>query len=206
MARTRPEPWNSFAAYLTAERGLGPSSISTYLTQVRRILAAVEPLTPDALVAWIDALPSHHRSPHRTAWRCYVAWSASIGTPVPDLVAPEPSAPPPDEVVDALAALLAGAHLRPRDFVRLVWSDQIADPAKAKAFPAKVFFRAPSGVSADLVLLPRAPLQTLSLWAYGEDGPPSPQHPLVPRVPGDDAPMAVTTIQRLIRERRRVGA
>jgi hypothetical protein len=202
MARTRPEPWNSFAAWLTAQRGLNASSVSTYLTQVRRMLAAVTPLNNDGLVAWIDALPSHHRSPHRAAWRCYVAWRASEGEDVPDVAPPEPSTPPPADVVEAIDALLTGSHLRPRDVVGLTWGQRVHSEAKERAFPDRVFFSAPAGVKADFALLPCDPLAVITAWAYGDNAPTGPR-PVLPRTPHDAAPMAATTIQRLLRERRR---
>lgn len=203
MARTRPEPWNNFAAWLTAQRGLNTASVSTYLTQVRRMLTAVEPLSNDALVAWVDALPSHHRSPHRTAWRCYVAWRASEGEDVPDVAPPEPATPPPADVVEAIDTLLTGSHLRPRDFVGLTWGQRVHSDAKERAFPDRVFFAAPASVKADFALLPREPLAVVTAWAYG-DAAPTGAAPVLPRCPQSHAPMAVATIQRLLRERRRV--
>ena len=205
VSRTRPEPWKSFADWLTAERGLGAASCSTYLTQVRRMITEASPLTNESLADWIAALPSHHRSPHRTAWRCYVAWSAATGADVPDLVAPEPLVDIPASVLDALSATLLGSHLRPRDLATLTWGKQVSSPAKEAAFPDKVFFTAPPDVAADYALLPRAALAVLREWAHGEDIPPA-DAPLVPRAPGDGVPMAPTTIQRLLRERRRAGA
>jgi hypothetical protein len=204
MARTRPEPWKSFADWLTAQRGLNPASVSTYLTQVRRMLHDVAPLTPDDLTAWVDGLPTHHRSPHRTAWRCYVAWSASRGETVPDLVVSEPAVEVPPEVVDAIGAILAGAHLKPRDIAGMTWQSRVASAAKERAFPDKVFFHAPEDVRADYALLDRDALTTVTRWAYGDDEPGS--GPLLPRSPGEPAAMSPTTIQRLLRERRRTAA
>ena len=204
MARTRPEPWKSFADWLTAQRGLTPATVSTYLTQVRRMLDAVQPLASEGLAGWVDALPSHHRSPHRTAWRCYVAWSASRGETIPDLVLPEPAVDLPGAIVDAVGALLTGSHLKPRDFAVMTWQGRISHEARERAFPDKVFFKAPEGVRADYALLDRAALTVITRWAYGDEVPPC-DGPLLPRSPGDAAAMLPTTIQRLLRERRRAA-
>ena len=207
MARTRPEPWKSFADWLTAHRGLNPASVSTYLTQVRRMLTGVQPLTSEGLAGWVDTLPSHHRSPHRTAWRCYVAWSESIGEAVPDLVAPEPTVEIPMHVVDATGDILTSAHLKPRDFVGMTWALRAHNEVRERAFPDKVFFRAPAGVKADYALLPRESLNTVTRWAYGDAAlPPTGDVPLLPRAPGESVPLTATTLQRLLRERRRTAA
>lgn len=203
MPRTRSEPWKSFADWLITERDLSPASVSTYLTQVRRMLAEIGDLTSEAVADWIAALPQHHRSPHRTAWRCYVAWCASRGEDVPDIVAPEPLVDIPGEVVEALAALLAGSHLRPRALAALTRGMRVSSEAKERAFPGKVFFTAPEGVGADFALLPRDALDTIAAWGWTTDAPAS--APVMPRAPGDTVPMAPTTIQRLLREHRRAG-
>jgi hypothetical protein len=204
MARTRPEPWKSFADWLTAHRGLTPATVSTYLTQVRRMLADVQPLASEGLAGWVDALPTHHRSPHRTAWRCYVAWRASEGETVPDLILPEPAVDVPGDVLDAVGVLLTGSHLKPRDLALLTWQSRVANEVRERAFPDKVFFRAPEGVRADYALLDREALTTVTRWAYGAEVPPC-DGPLLPRSPGEVAAMLPTTIQRLLRERRRVA-
>jgi len=207
MARTRSEPWKTFAEWLTAQRGLNPASVSTYLTQVRRMLAEVTPLTAEGLAEWVAALPTHHRSPHRTAWRCYVAWRGSLGETVPDFVVVEPAVEVPPEVVDALMAVLNGSRLKPRDLAMLTWSHRIRSEAKERAFPNKVFFKAPVTVDFDLVLAPLPDLLVIAAWAYGDGAEVPEGTPLVPRSPAEPTlPMAGTTMQRLIRERRRALA
>lgn len=205
MARTRSEPWKSFASWLTAHRGLNPASVSTYLTQVRRMLAEVTPLTSEGLVTWVDALPAHHRSPHRTAWRCYVGWRADQGEEVPDLVAIDPTVDVPPEVVDAIAEVVSGSRLKPRDLAGMTWSMRVVNESRDRAFPDKVFFKAPVTVDADLVLVPREPLQTIGAWLGLIDA--DPAAPLIPRSPAEPLqPMPPTTVARLIRERRRALA
>jgi hypothetical protein len=167
------------------------------------MLAEVTPLASEGLADWIESLPSHHRSPHRTAWRCYVAWRASLGEDVPDLVPPEPLTPVPPEVTDAIADMLAVSHLRPRSLAALTRGARVASEAKERAFPGRVFFTAPEGVSADFALLPREALDVIAAWGWQDDAPAS--APVVPRAPGDMVPMAPTTMQRLLRERRRAG-
>jgi hypothetical protein len=202
MARTRSEPWKSFADWLTAQRGLNPASVSTYLTQVRRMLAEVTPLTSEGLVAWVDTLPAHHRSPHRTAWRCYVGWRASLEEAVPDLVAADPTPDVPPEVVDAIAEVVSGSRLKPRDLAGMTWSMRSLNESRDRAFPDKVFFKAPVTVDADLVLVPREALQVIGEWVGLIDA--APEAPVVPRSPSDPLqPMPATTMARLIRERRR---
>jgi hypothetical protein len=202
MARTRSEPWKSFADGLTAQRGLNPASVSTYLTQVRRMLAEVTPLTSEGLVAWVDTLPAHHRSPHRTAWRCYVGWRASLEEAVPDLVAADPTPDVPPEVVDAIAEVVSGSRLKPRDLAGMTWSMRSLNESRDRAFPDKVFFKAPVTVDADLVLVPREALQVIGEWVGLIDA--APEAPVVPRSPSDPLqPMPATTMARLIRERRR---
>jgi hypothetical protein len=202
MARTRSEPWKSFADWLTAQRGLNPASVSTYLTQVRRMLAEVTPLTSEGLVAWVDTLPAHHRSPHRTAWRCYVGWRASLEEAVPDLVAADPTPDVPPEVVDAIAEVVSGSRLKPRDLAGMTWSMRSMNESRDRAFPDKVFFKAPVTVDADLVLVPREALQVIGEWVGLIDA--APEAPVVPRSPSDPLqPMPATTMARLIRERRR---
>jgi len=204
MARTRSEPWKTFATWLVAPRGLTSASVSTYLTQVRRMLAHA-PLTSEGLAEWVATLPAHHRSPHRTAWRCYVAWSASVGEEVPDLVVSEPAVDVPDDVVAAVALLVSASHLKPRDLAGMTWGMRVHSEAKEHAFPDRMFFTAPAGVTADYALLLREPLAVVTRWAYGDDAP-SVSAPLLPRSPGDVVPMAPTTVQRLLREHRRAAA
>jgi hypothetical protein len=171
------------------------------------MLLGVQPLTSEGLAGWVDALPTHHRSPHRTAWRCYVAWRASEGEEVPDLVAPEPAVELPTHIVDAAGELLTASHLKPRDLAELTWAMRVANETRERAFPDKVFFRAPAALRADYALLPRAPLTVITRWAYGDAAlPPSGAMPLLPRAPGESVPLTATTLQRLLRERRRATA
>lgn len=201
--RSRAEPWKSFAEWLVRERGLGPASVSTYQTQVRRILAAVDPLTLEGIVAWIDALPIHHRSPHRTAYRTFAAWAATEGKEMPGLPLAEPSAELPPAVLDALLHIQERSGLGARGVAALRWGAKIESPAKAAAFPEHYFFAAPPEVRADYALLHRASLDTVTAWAY-PNGVPGPDAPLVPRAPEDRWPMPATALSRLLRERRRV--
>lgn len=199
--RTREEPWKSFAEWLVSARGLGPASVSTYLTQVRRILAAVPDLSTEKIAAWVDALPSHHRSPHRTAYRAYAEFRGASGEPVPVLPVSEPIVTVPDAVVDALAYLQERSGVSARGLAAMRWGAVVKDKA---AFPDHYFFLAPTEIRADYAVLPRVQLDIVTAWAY-PDGAPGPDAPLVPRAPGERYPLPATAISRLVRDRRRAG-
>ena len=201
--RSRDEPWKSFAAWLVASRGLGPASVSTYLTQTRRILAAVPDLSTHAVTAWIDVLPSHHRSPHRTAYRAYAEWRATVGEPVATLPVAEPMVTLPDAVVDALAYLQERSGLGSRGLAAMRWGARV-EGAKAVAFPEHYFFLAPPEIRADYAVLPRAQVDIVTAWAY-PNGSPGPDAPLIPRAPEERHALPATAISRIIRERRRAG-
>lgn len=201
--RNREEPWKSFAAWLVTSRGLGSASVSTYLTQTRRILAAVPDLSTDAVAAWIDLLPSHHRSPHRTAYRAYAEWRVGIGEPVPTLPVTEPTVTLPGAVVDALAHLQERSGLGSRGLAAMRWGARV-EGSKAAAFPEHYFFLAPPEIRADYAVLPRVQVDIVTAWAY-PNGSPGPDAPLIPRAPGDRHALPATAISRLIRERRRAG-
>lgn len=198
--RSRAEPWKSFSEWLVSSRGLGPASVSTYLTQVRRILVGVPELSTAAVVEWIEQLPAHHRSPHRTAYRAYAAFRAERGEAVPDLPLGEVTVSIPDAVLDALIYLQDRSGLGSRGLAAMKWGALV--PGKG-SFPDHLFFTAPPEIRADYAILPKAHLDVVTAWAY-PDGSPPPDAPLVPRAPGDRVALAATAMSRLTRERRRV--
>ena len=200
MAR-RQEPWTTYGKWLVETRALNPTTISTYLTLVRRILRNAElPLTSVSVGDWIDSLPAHHRSPHRAAYRAFAEWSRGMGHVVPAL--PTLTADITDEAIDALDDIVRSGI--PAKLVGALKWDVDDSPAKRAAFPDRIFVRVDPAIG-DYAALPAAAAATLRAWAYG-DRTPGPEDLIVPRSPGSADPLPYTALYRMLRMRnQRVG-
>lgn len=193
----RAEPWATYAQWLADRRKLNPTTISTYLTLVRRIIRqSGHPLSAEGVGAWIESLPSHHRSPHRAAYRAFAEWSLEQGHIVP--VIPRAHIDIPDEALEALDAFVR-TGLTARTISSLRW-DVDNSPAKRAAFPDRVFLRVEGDGGVALAAVPADAAETLRRWAYG-DATPGSADPVVPRALGAQEPIAYGVLIRLLRQR-----
>jgi hypothetical protein len=202
MPRTRPEPWNTFALWLQDEenRDVSPATASNYISLVRRILSRLDVLTPDALAKYVEALPVHHRSPVRAAWRRFVEWSAQKADPVivPTFPVVEIKTLPED-VQAAIRILRQDGVTAP--YLRLLTWDLFDDPAITGMFPTKTWLVAPAPAKPDAYPLSSAALNVLRTWAYGQKMP-GKTDPVIPRKPGVTQPMPLATLRRILRARQ----
>ena len=189
----RQEPWATYAKWLVENRALCATTVSTYLTLVRRVIRhAGNPLTAEGVGAWIDSLPAHHRSPHRAAYRAFAEWSAEVGHPIPSI--PVARADVPAEVVDALDAIVRSG-IPAKLLGALRWSIDDS-PGKRAAFPDRTFLRV-GGATGDFAALPADAAATLRAWAY-PDAAPGPESLVVPRAPGAAEPIPYVVLTRLL--------
>jgi len=193
----RTEPWLTYAKWLTDNRGLGSTTVSTYLTLARRVIRnSGHPLTAEGIGAWIDSLPSHHRSPHRAAYRAFAEWSLVQGHTVPAI--PRAHIALSDEALAGLDAFLR-AGLTARTIAGLRW-DIDNSPAKRAAFPDRVFIRVDTEEGSALAAVPADAAEAVRRWAYG-DVTPEPTDPVVPRALGAKEPIPYGVLLRLLRRR-----
>jgi hypothetical protein len=194
----RKEPWATYAQWLVDNRKLCATTVSTYLTLMRRVIRhAGHPLTAEGAHGWIESLPAHHRSPHRAAYRAFAEWSKEVGHPIPAL--PLVRADVPEEVIDALDALVrSGIPMKLLGSLR--W-DVADSPAKRAAFPDRTFLRVGIGAGADVAAVPLDAAEVLRRWGY-PDGDPGPTDLVVPRAPGAAEPIPYPVLTRILHSGR----
>jgi hypothetical protein len=203
MPPRRPEPWASFAVWLRTERDVIPATANNYVSLVRRVIRDLndEPITPDRLAAYVDALPLQHRSPLRSAWRRFTEWSAQRDTPVIIPTFPTVSTESlPDDVQAAIRVLrqdgITAAVMR-----TLTWHLE-TDAHLIAAMPHKTWLRPPPGSKWQAFPLSPSALKALKAWGY-PDMEPNIHDPVVPRRPGEHMPMPLATLRRVIKGRTR---
>ena len=197
MSRVRREPWSDFAEWLTIERGLASTSISTYISQVRRALREVPDLDGLKVARWINALPVTHRGSYRASYRAFGEWlRKERHLEIPELPSIRAERGFPVAVLSALHVLRADG-LTTSIIQALRWSVD-KDGVAAKAYPHLVFFIVP-GADGILVLrgVSRAAAAVLKAWAY-PDSEPGPTDPVVPIAPASKEPVSLTSLRMLL--------
>ena len=203
-----------FREWLETTRGLGRRTTFTAVSQVRRVLRDCAPEVSEAsLRAWHDARPSHLRTPVVSNWRRYREWWATKGVEgLPDFPrrpgAAPIRAPIPDDVAVALGALQT-AGIPPTTLHTIVWRPlepgSALYTALAGSLPALATGEVTALQAATGIVTP-ATATIAPLLAWGHDGNPKLDAPLVPTEPGGDAPMPVTRLRRLARRGRQILA
>ena len=215
MTAPAPVPdLTEFRLWLETTRGLGRRTTFTAVSQVRRVLRDCGPQVSEAsLRAWHDERPSHLRTPVVSNWRRYREWWATKGIPgIPDFpkrpgAAPQ-RAPIPDTVCVALGALQT-AGVGPTAIQGIVWRPLEAGSPLHAALLASTPGLATGEITALHTSTGIATVATTALvplLAWGHDGTPKLDAPLVPTEPGGDAPMPVTRLRRLARRGRQILA
>ena len=208
------EDLTEFRLWLEETRGLGRRTTFTAVSQVRRVLRDCAPEASAAsLRAWHDARPSHLRTPVVSNWRRYREWWATKGVhSIPDFprrpgAAPQ-RAPIPDAVCVALGALQT-AGIAPTTVNGITWRPlepgSALHTALAGSLPALTTGEVTALQTLTGIVTP-ATTTIAPLLAWGHDGTPKLDAPLVPTVPGGDTPMPVTRLRRLARRGRQILA
>ena len=194
--------WPHFKVWLTEERGLKRRSAINYASTVRRILAAVEPLTVDGLQSWIAEQPEHNRGAYRGAWRAYVAYLAlcwpEVGVPTLPARQRSSEAIPAPVVAAMSAALERGVRIED-----LATARQGIDPGRLerikRAVPGLSSGELAACTSGDtVVLIAAADAEIIQRWSGSGEG-----DLLLPRAPGDHRGIPLGRIRRLVREYRK---
>lgn len=201
----------AFREWMQDTRGVGRRTSFTAVSQVRRILADCDPVTPESLKRWWNETPQHKRTPVVSNWRRYVEWWAAQGIPgVPDFPRRASAAGNgrvPDDVAVALGSIqragvpptvLVEARWRPLAEDSPLWAAMVSTGTPGLSDGSVRVLRTDTG------LLTLSTRDVASLLAWGHDGEPADGAPLVPASPGSTDPMPVTRMRRLARRGRQI--
>ncbi len=187
--------WPEFRAWLMA-RDLGKGTARTYATQVRRLVREVADQTPESLCAWIAALPAHHRTPYRSAWRAYRDFmQEQYSFVLPDFAVSEGL---PEPVLEALVAVKNSgttATAMERLTTTLDTGPRHAALARINKDLAEGLLVAVCDAQNNLHLIPEAAYEILLDWGAQDAEAPG---WLIPSAPGASTPMPAMKLTRAI--------
>jgi hypothetical protein len=111
MSRKREGKWLAFSDYLKA-RGVAHCSTGPYLSHVRKLTAAVEPLTVEGIEAYLGGLPDGSMSTARCAYRAFADFARSTALEGYPELTPAVVASPPQVVLEAIGGCISAGVSR----------------------------------------------------------------------------------------------